>query len=361
MTCTMTKFTLQPHSIGRRRVLHWLSAGFGGLVAPLAEASDILISDTHSHAALSMGPSACFRCVLSDSGTSLVAWTFSADAPFIQRMPNGGIRVITKPNSEQFRDFFWRALGRIQRLIRAENLRVARTAEDVDLALQGQLHIVLSTEGAYYLGGDLNYLDTVYDQGVRQIGLGHFVEGELLDIRTEVPRYGGLTAFGREVIKRCNHLGIVVDLAHATDQAVSQALEVSQQPMIWSHSAITRQPTDWRSGPRHVMSISLANAKAMANRGGLVGIWPSRSNFDNLHAYVAGLAEAVDLIGENHVAFGTDMHGLSPIATMIEKYSELREIVNLLLASNMPEKTVRKVAGENYARLLKTVFRGRSS
>jgi microsomal dipeptidase-like Zn-dependent dipeptidase len=61
------------------------------------------------------------------------------------------------------------------------------------------------------------------------------------------------------------------------------------------------------------------------------------------------------------VAFGTDMHGLAPASTMIENYSGLRDIVNRMLASNMPESTVRKVAGENYARLVKTVLLGRQA
>jgi membrane dipeptidase len=200
----------------------------------------------------------------------------------------------------------------------------------------------------------------VFAQGVRQIGLGHFVEGDLLDIRTEAPKLGGLSELGREVIRRCNSLGILVDLAHATDLAVGQALEVSQQPMLWSHSAITRQPTDWRSRSNHVMSISLANAKVLAQRGGVVGIWPSRFNFDDPRAYVAALGDAVAMIGEDHVAFGTDMQGLAPASTMMTNYSGMREVVDLLLASNMPEKTVRKLAGENYARLLKTVMQARS-
>jgi membrane dipeptidase len=230
----------------------------------------------------------------------------------------------------------------------------------VDLALQGQLHIVLSTEGAHFLGGDVNYLDVVYAQGVRQIGLGHFLEGDLLDIRTEAPKIGGLSDFGRSAIARCNSLGILVDLAHSTDLAVAQALEVSKQPMLWSHSAIARQATDWRSRSNHIMSVSLANAKTMAQRGGVIGMWPSKFNFNDPRAYVEALREAVSMVGEDHVAFGTDMQGLAPQHTMLESYTEMREIVNLMLASNMPETTVRKVAGQNYARLLKTVMQGRT-
>jgi membrane dipeptidase len=299
------------------------------------------------------------RCDLSSSGVSLISWALPSDGPFLQRQPSGEIKVNFKPNVDQLREAYQRMLSGMQRRILGENLRLVRSAEDVDLALKGQLHVVLSTEGAHFLGGDPAYLDLVFSQGVRQVGLGHFLEGDLLDIRTEAPKIGGLSALGREVILRCNQLGIVIDLAHSTDQAVAQALEVSKQPMLWSHSAITRHATDWRSRNNHIMSVSLANAKVLAQRGGLIGIWPSRFNFQNSRAYVAALAEAVAELGEDHVAFGTDMQGLAPAHTMIDGYSGLREVVNLMLSSNMPETTVRKVAGENYARLLKTVMNGR--
>ena len=349
-----------PFVIERRRVLGGLAAGLGALACSLVKASDIFISDTHSHIALRMGPATCMRCDLSDSGVSLISWALVTDGPFLQRQPNGEIRVNFQPSVDQLREAYQRMLGGMQRRIRGENLLLVRSAEDVELALKGQLHIVLSTEGAHVLGGDPNYLDVLHTQGFRQVGLGHFLEGDLLDIRTEAPKIGGLSALGREVISRCNQLGIVIDLAHATDQAVEQALEVSKQPMLWSHSAIARQATDWRSRSNHVMSVSLANAKVLAQRGGLIGMWPSRFNFKDPRAYVGALGEAVAELGEDHVAFGTDMQGLAPAHTMMDAYPGMREVVNLMLASNMPETTVRKVAGENYGRLLKTVLQGRT-
>lgn len=331
------------------------------MVAPLTQAAgEIFISDTHSHLALRPDPSVCMKCDLEKSGVSLISWALGSDGPFLQRQPGGEMTVKSKPSLGQLREAYERMLRTMQQRVRNESLRLARTPEDVDLALSGQLHLVLSTEGAHFLGGDTSYLDVVYSQGIRQIGLGHFLEDAFLDIRTESPKLRGLSPAGREVILRCNQLGIVVDLAHSTDQAVEQALAVSKQPMLWSHSAITRFATDWRSRGNHIMSVSLANAKLLAQRGGVVGIWPSRFNYSDQRAYVAALGEAVALIGEDHVAFGTDMQGLAPEHTMMESYTGMREIVNLMLASNIPERIVRKVAGENYGRLLKTVFQGRT-
>ena len=180
---------------GRRRALRWLAAGIGGAMGTAAQAADILISDTHSHIAFRAGPGTCMRCGLTESGVNLISWALVSDAPFLQRMPNGSIQVNFKPSVEQLRAAYTRILSGMQRRIRGENLRMALNPEHVDLALQGQLHIVMSTEGAHFLGGDVNYLDVVYENGIRQIGLGHFLEGELLDIRTEAPNWAGSAAW----------------------------------------------------------------------------------------------------------------------------------------------------------------------
>ena len=344
----------------RRHFTSLLGAAGVGLWGGRAETAELLISDTHSHSMLRPQDPSCLKCELGDARVSLVSWALGSDGPFIQRLPNGAMQVNLKATPEQYREVYTRMLRGMGARIRRENLRLAKTSADVDLALAGELHLVLSTEGAHFLGGELAYLDTVYAQGVRQIGLGHFVEGDLLDIRTEMPKLGGLSALGGDVIRRCNALGIVVDLAHATDQAVAQALAISSQPMLWSHSNITRFATNWRSTGNQIMSISLDNAKVLAAKGGVVGVWPSRFNFDNPSAYVEGLQAAIDMIGADHVAFGSDMQGLSPSSTMMDNYSGLRSIVNLMLSKNMPEVVVRKVASENYARLLKAVFDGRT-
>ena len=137
---------------GRRRVLRWLAAGFGGVVSTAAKAADILISDTHSHIAMRMGPGTCLRCGLTESGVSLMSWALVSDGPFLQRMPSGAIQVNFKPSVDQLREAYTRMLGGMQRRIRGENLSLVLNPEHVDLALQGQLHIVLSTEGAHFLG-----------------------------------------------------------------------------------------------------------------------------------------------------------------------------------------------------------------
>ena len=132
-----------PDSAGRRRALRWLVAGMGGVMGTAAQAADILISDTHSHMALRMGPGTCLRCGLSESGVSLMSWALGSDGPFIQRMPNGSIQVNFKPSVDQLREAYTRMLGGMQRRIRGENMPLVLNPEHVDLALQGQLAVRL--------------------------------------------------------------------------------------------------------------------------------------------------------------------------------------------------------------------------
>lgn len=242
-------------------------------------------------------------------------------------------------------------------------MKVARTADDIDRALKGELHIVLSTEGAHYLGGELRFLNLAYNKGIRQIGLGHFVEGDILDVRTEPAKLGGLSEFGKRVIHRCNALGVLIDLAHASEKAAAQALQTSSQPMLWSHTNITASPFVFENQKPHktLMSVGIDNAKTIAAKGGVIGIWPTRADFDTLDAYIDGLQAAASMVGVDHIAFGTDMHGLSTQATMMTDYSSMRAIVNRMLAKNIPEAVVKKIASENYGRLLKTVFNGRTA
>ncbi len=351
-------------TIRRRAFSALLPAALWSAFAKNSFAQEIFISDTHSHSNMTRQYfDRCFECELTASKVSLVSWAAVADGPFIARNANGGIQVNFKPSPKEYQDTFLRQIFNMQSRIHKENLKIARTADDIDRALKGELHIVLSTEGAHYLGGELRFLNLAYNKGIRQIGLGHFVEGDILDVRTEPAKLGGLSEFGRTVIQRCNALGILIDLAHSNENSASQALQTSSQPMLWSHSNITASPFVFENTKPHktMMSLGLDNAKILASKGGVIGIWPSRSDFDTPDAYIDGLQAATSMIGADHIAFGTDMQGLSTQATMMTDYSGMRDIVNRMLAKNMPEVVVRKVASENYGRLLKTVFNGRTA
>ena len=122
-------------------------------------------------------------------------------------------------------------------------------------------------------------MQAAYDLGIRHIQLVHYIRNPIGDFQTEQPEHNGLTEFGKKVVEECNRLGILVDLAHCTDEAVTQALAVSKVPMVWSHSSVTRtRKPHWTMPAWQARQLSLEGAKAIAAKGGVVGLWALRTD-----------------------------------------------------------------------------------
>jgi membrane dipeptidase len=155
--------------------------------------------------------------------------------------------------------------------------------------------------------------------------------------------HGGLTPFGVEVIRRCNQLGIVVDVAHGTYELVKKAASVTTKPLVLSHTSLTDRPAAWtrRILPDH--------ARAIAATGGVIGIWPVLAFFPNVVAYADGIGRMVDVVGINHVGLGTDQLGL-PGGSALPGYADLPQLAAALRGRFTPEETA-KLLGGNYRRV----------
>lgn len=151
-------------------------------------------------------------------------------------------------------------------------------------------------------------MEEAYNLGLRHFGLLHDSDASVAlgDVYTNPPRYGGLTAFGAAVIKECNRLAILVDLAHANLQTTEGALKVTSRPVIISHTGLD---TQLGSNPRmaQMMRPRLINkeqARIVADAGGLIGVWTHLS--DTPVGYARNVRALVDVIGVDHVCIGTD-------------------------------------------------------
>jgi membrane dipeptidase len=320
------------------------------------------VSDVHSHFGMSQRTRHLkLREELERNHITLISWAMAADGFAIQRNETGGINVTRSVTKGEFFEHFLKLTRFMHTKLKAEGLLVLKEPIGIEKALKGEIRVVLSTEGTYFIEGDLNNLQKAYDLGYRQIGLGHFVESELTDIRTAAPKLDGLSKFGKEVITRCNDLGILIDLAHSTDKAVEQALESSRSPMLWSHSTIIPRMSSYRSTGSEIMALFKGTAVKLAAKGGVVGIWPSLVNYNSIAEYGDGIKRLIDWVGEDHLAFGTDMDGLGPFTLMRNHYGDLSKALEYMVSKGISESTLHKISIGNYARILKIAFESRKT
>jgi membrane dipeptidase len=148
-----------------------------------------------------------------------------------------------------------------------EALKLALTAADVRAAHRaGRIASLLGIEGGHAIENSLGALRAYYDLGVRYMTLTHNTNTDWADSAADTRnRHGGLTAFGEEVVREMNRLGMLVDLSHVSDDTMRDALRVSRAPVIFSHSS-ARHLTDV---PRNVPDLVLAQLK---QNGGIVMI-----------------------------------------------------------------------------------------
>ena len=341
----------------RRR---FLSTGLAAALLPAPASAEtspsVPVGDMHFHLFFFGPRPAQLRALAQEmaAGRAMLAgWALVGDVPWLTIGPRGFAQKGT-PTTGEAVTWFQAELGRVKRYIAAQGLKIVATPADLDLALKGDPHVVLSVEGATFVDGDLAQLKAAHDAGIRQIQLVHYVRNSIGDFQTERPEHGGLTAFGRSVVAECNRLGILVDLAHCTSEVVRDALAVSKKPMVWSHSSVARGGTSprWTMPVWQARQLPLASARAITTAGGVVGLWAIRADVgQTVGAYADRLVEMADLLGEDHAAFGTDRDGIAN--PVIASFADLQRVVEHWQRRGVTEQRIRKLAIENYARVLK--------
>ena len=145
-----------------------------------------------------------------------------------------------------------------------------------------------------------------------------------------------MTDFGAAVVRACNRLGIVVDVAHGTYDLVKRAALVTSRPLILSQTSLSSAPG------RHSRQISPDHARAVAQTGGVVGIWPPASIFPTLDNMADGFARMAEVVGVDHVGLGTDMRGLTG-PSVLDNYRDLPLLTEKLLARGFAPVDVGKI------------------
>lgn len=258
--------------------------------------------DTHNHIDVPLNstessyPKIDLVGELKKSGLSAICMTFAVD---YQKLVNPG---------DAYQRFI-NGLDAMDAALKDNNMKRSLNFSDLQLAHKKKKPTVIqSVEGGHFLEGKIERLEEAYNRGLRHLGLLHDNDASvpLGDIFTKPVQWGGLTAFGADVIKECNRLGILVDLSHCTNDTINAALKVATKPMLISHTGLDTQLGQNPSMAKMMKPrlISKEQAKIVADAGGVIGVWTHLA--DSPLEYAQNVRALVDVVGIDHVCIGTD-------------------------------------------------------
>ncbi len=204
---------------------------------------------------------------------------------------------------------------------------------------------ILAIEGAQALNGDPANVDTLYAAGYRMLGLTHFYDTPFAG-SAHGWRKGGLTAKGLDLLIRMAGHGMILDVAHLSPQALDDVLTIWQRPLLMSHGGV-RATCD---NPRNLADDQI---RAIAATGGVMGVgyWQTAVGGRHPRYIIAALEHIINLVGDDHVALGSDFDGA--ITTAFDA-AQLAVLTQQMMAVGFPETTICKVLGGNALRLLQT-------
>lgn len=230
---------------------------------------------------------------------------------------------------------------------------IAATATQLEQNLSaGRLSAVVGIEGGHALGGQVERVRELYTRGVRFMSLSHLSNNELGG--TSTPLFGDkpLTPHGRDVLDAMGEVGMLLDVAHASPSMLPELLAHPKARPFCSHAGLQGAHRHWRNLPDAV-------CKTIADKGGVVGVIfaPQFLGGRSMEHLARHLEHAVQVMGEDGVAFGSDFDGMIPLPKGMRDVRDLPKLTALLLERGMPVRVVEKVLGENYRRLFNETLR----
>jgi membrane dipeptidase len=230
-----------------------------------------------------------------------------------------------------------------------DRIRIARSAADLERA-HSPVHALLGIEGAHALEGDLDKLEVFASRGVRYLGLVHFSANEAGCPQRGLGRddTAGLSQWGRDLVRRCETAGVLVDLSHLNRRGFLEACRLSTRPPIVSHTGAFGAYPHWRN-------IDDEQLAAVAGRGGVVGIvfCPTYLGGPGLDAVVAHLLHVLDVAGEDTPALGSDYDGMIVPPRGLSDPAQLPSLVDAMLRAGFAERTIGKILRHNVLRVLR--------
>jgi membrane dipeptidase len=269
----------------------------------------------------------------------------------------------------------------------------------------GKLALMIGVEGGHAIEDSLDILRELYERGARYMTLTHVNTNNWCDSSGDAERHGGLTAFGRDVVRAMNDLGMIVDVSHISDKAFAHVVETSRTPVVATHSscrALCRHPRNMTDDMLRALarnggvcminffsafiSDSVAEVIMHAAKrdrmerpdmdrgtgiGGTEEMPDDRSDWDAFLKWFESLGSpaatldqvadhvfhAAEVAGIDHVGIGSDFDGVPALPAGLTDASKLPALTARLLERGMSEPDVEKVLGENFMRVFEQVER----
>ena len=279
----------------------------------------------------------------------------------------------------------------------SDQVELARTGADVErIVAAGKIAFPLSIEGGHAIEDSLENLREFHASGVSSMTLTHNVTHGWADSSADEPRWGGLNELGEDVVREMNRLGMVVDISHVSDETFYDVLEVTEDPVIASHSGC-------RAITQHRRNMDDEMLRALADNGGVIGIvfvlnyisedylaamnelhavgrpwfqqlapiedldlriavehlnasrdWPLE-HLPTIDDVLDHIDHAVEIAGVDHVGLGSDMYPRTPSPVGIRGAHDYPNITRGLKARGYSDADVRKIMGGNFLRVWKEV------
>ena len=207
------------------------------------------------------------------------------------------------------------------------------------------VNVCFGLENGFALAGDIRNVEKFYDMGVRYITLCHNGDNDLCDSARGNNTHGGLSDFGREVIREMNRLGMMVDVSHAADSTIEQAIEYSTQPIIATH-------TSAKALCDHPRNMSDELIVKLANSGGRIHVclynyFLAKDGRADINTICNHIDHIVRLVGSEHVGVGSDFDGGGGVVGCNDS-SELINITMELIRRGYSDEDIKNIMGKGF-------------
>ena len=236
----------------------------------------------------------------------------------------------------------------------SDYVRIANTPRDLWMNKhQGLKSIMLGIENGIAIDGKLENLQHFVNRGIVYMTLCHNGDNDICDSASKTQHtHHGVSAFGEQVIKEMNRLGVLVDMSHAGEESFYQALEISSKPIVCSHSSA-------RALCDHPRNLTDDQMRALAQKGGVAQTtiyhgFLKKDGEATINDVIAHLEHAIDVMGIDHVGLGTDFDGDGGVRGLADS-SELINFTRRLLARRFSEHDIQKIWGGNFLRVMEEV------